>query len=127
MISFDEFILIWLKIPKEWRKNNSMRKRMKYYIFWILAAVTHVSCQNALIMVLRTFSSRYQSLLALGFPAIRELIFWIGKKIVKKCANGDETGAYLIFIYVISTNHTVYLCYIISSITIIACINVFRT
>ena len=109
-------ILIWLSIPTDWRKNADVRKRMKNYVILRLILINQISLQQSLILAVSKFRGQYQPLLALGFPVIRELITWIGKKIIKRCANGDTLVGSLVFMYTMSSNHTILLCYVISSI-----------
>ena len=78
--------------------------------------LTEVLLELGLLLILKKLEDQYQPLLALVFPAARELFVWLGKKAVKNCTNGDVTKARLFWIYSMSTNHTIILCYVISSI-----------
>ena len=110
------WVSIWWNIPKDMRESGKINKRMKHFIMTMLIAWNMVGVQQGLLLVLRKLEGQYQPLLALAFPAARELFVWLGKKAVKNCANGDVKKASLFWIYSMSTNHTIILCYVISSI-----------
>ena len=110
------WVTIWWNIPRDLRKNEKMRKRMKYFSMVMVLAVNMVGIQLGLILVLKKLKGRFQPLLALAFPAARELFVWLGKKAAKNCADGDKTKTSLLWMYSMSTNHAIILCYVISSI-----------
>ena len=98
---------VWVMIPTEWRNQEGMKKRMKYIIVWSLANGMMVVCYQALIVTIRIFRGPYQPLIAIAFPASREMWDWFFRKIPKYCANGDERGATIEMLYAFYTNHTI--------------------
>ena len=107
---------IWLMIPKEWRSQERMKKSMKYILAWILATGMMVVSYQVLIVNIGNFRGPYQPLIALAFPASRELWNWSLMKIPKHCVNGDERGAMIEMLYAFYTNHTICLSYAIGSV-----------
>ena len=109
-------VAIWFMIPTEWHSHEGMRKRMICFILFLLATCIYNVYYQILIVTTRISRGRFQPLIALAFPASREGWNWFLRKFPKYCANGDERGAMIMFLYAFYTNHTMCLSYVIGSI-----------
>ena len=109
-------IAIWFMIPAEWHSQEGMRKRVTYFILFLLATCILNVYYQVLIVSTLIFRGQFQPLIALAIPASRETWNWFFKKFPKHCANGDKRGAMIMCLYALYTNHTICLSYVIGSI-----------
>ena len=110
------FPVIWHLFPYSFRKNPVCQRRMKYYILWLIIAMTIVTLYQILLTTIEINRGPYQPLIALIFPVLREFNYWLQEKMIKNTANGDERRALIVLLFAIQVNHNVQLCYIIGSV-----------
>ena len=111
-----EIVALWFIFPLEWRQDNMFKERMKYTILVFVlfygmaipyAVVTEILTENR---------NRYQPIIAIALPITREMIIWIGTKLLDRSANGDLRGATIVFTYEATVQHTVMICYAMGSV-----------
>ena len=111
-----EVIVLWFLFPLEWRQNNIFKKRMKYMILSIVLFYGMAIPYAIVTEILKENQNQYQPAIALALPIMREMIIWIGTKLLKRSANGDLRGANIVFTYEATVQHTVMICYAMGSI-----------
>ena len=110
------FPVIWYLFSYSFRKNPVFQRRIKYYILWLIIAMTMVTSYQILLITIEINRGPYQPLIALIFPVLREFSCWLQTKIIKNSANGDERRTLIVLLFYIHANHNVLLCYIIGSV-----------
>lgn len=114
----ENLLSIW-DSEKAWHEQNALAResifksilqddRSKFsWASTFFSGLTYTGFYQVLIMILRIFRGKFQPLIALVFPASREIWGWVLGKLVKCCANGDERGAMIVYQYIFNTNHTI--------------------
>ena len=106
-----EFTTLWLLFPARWRKHEDFKRR---FFFMIMAVATFYGMYFPYIVVtviLNANQNEYQPIIALTLPFIREVVVWIGAKLLMRSAAGDSRGAIIFFNYTVTVQHTVMICY----------------
>ena len=111
VMTFPFFIMIWFNFPKEWRLDNDLRNRMKYYIAFWPVAILFVLVARGTIDVM----SQYQALLVFGIILAREIYLWIETMVIQKTCNADLGSSKTILQYYIFVGHSILSCNVISS------------
>ena len=114
--AFIFFIVLWLSIPAELKEKQNLKERMAYFVLQSIVNFIAIPSLGILINVIKRCSDEYQPVVALTFPAIRELIIWISSKLLRKSTNGDLTGALMVLKYRYSLHYTIILCMIVGTI-----------
>ena len=108
--------VIWFLFPTKWRQSWNFRKRMRYFIFQLLFTILVTIFYNMITQTIAKSSNKYQPIVALMLPALRELQITISTKLIKKAANGDEWGATILLRYAISVQYIIVLCIVLGSL-----------
>jgi len=113
IISF--YIALWFRFPIEWRKNKEFRSRLK----WFIVAITFnqiITLQYSVIArLLIVFKDRYQWIIAIFLPFIREFNGWTNIKLAQRCCRGDKESVFITCTYSVSTRHSIFLAYVIGA------------
>ena len=110
-------VVEWFCFPKEWRSNATLRNQIKFFILYMLFTILSDITYNIVIAVIIKSSSKNQPFVSLLMPLTREIWLWVSSQLVKRCTNGDVDGGTIILKYIISTVHTITLCYIVTVVT----------
>ena len=117
LLAFIYFPTIWYLIPSNYRQYSELKKRMKYFIYFMISIQINVLFYQFLMVTVENFRGPYQPLIALFFPVTREFTIWLFTKMIKNCSNGDARSAFIVMLYHINVFHTINLCYLIGSVT----------
>ena len=109
-------ILVWLLLPKNWRKNRNLKKRMGNAALELLTQIFCNFGYNIITQLIAKSSIYYQPVVALALPALREFNSFITTKLVIKAANGDAHGSTMILNYFISAQYAIILCIVLGSL-----------
>jgi len=60
---------------------------------------------------------KYQPIVAMIFPVIKEFNTRVYGKLIARASNGDASGAKLVVQYIVGTKHTIMLCFIMGTMT----------
>ena len=107
----------WFSLPKVWRKNAKFRKQMKFFVCYILSTILIDILYNIVVTIVRKTSSQNQPYVSLALPLARELCLWLSTQLVKKCSNGDVGSSKIVLKYIVTTVHTISLCYTVTIVT----------
>ena len=103
------FIVVWRLFDSEWRKNGHFRTRYFFFIvLYLLMFVIHAqySFWGKLFMKI---SPRYQWILAVTLPALREFNIWIFCKLAYKAAGGMDPSVEIAASFNFNTRHGIFL------------------
>ena len=107
---------IWFLFPSTWRSNKTFRKRLKFCIaIWSLGKLVIVPYKIMEKLLVR-FQGKYQPVVSILMPVIREFNIWLCNILIGHSADGDVAGARLIGSFDIANRHGVMLCYFIASL-----------
>ena len=109
-------MLVWFLFPKEWRQCKHLQKRMCYLLFYVVYGLMANVCYSIIIQIIGKSSNNYQPIVALVLPALREVDFMISSKMIKKAANGDESGSLIQLKYMINGQYVILLCIVLGSL-----------
>ena len=107
----------WFSFPKMWRRNEKLRKQMKFFLMYMVFTIMTNILYNITIIIVSKSSHQNQPFVSLALPLEREIFLWLSTYLVKKSANGDPDAASIMLKYLISITHTVSLCYVVSIVT----------
>ena len=107
----------WFSLPKVWRKNAKFRKQMTFFVCYILSTILIDILYNIVVTIVRKTSSQNQPYVSLALPLARELCLWLSTQLVKKCSNGDVGSSKIVLKYIVTTVHTISLCYTVTIVT----------
>ena len=111
LMTFPFLIMIWFNFPKEWRLDNELRNRMKYYLaFWGVVILTVLEARGTIDAI-----SQYQALLVFAIIATREIFLWIETMVIHKTCDADLGSAKTILQYYIFVSISILSCNVISS------------
>ena len=107
----------WFSFPFEWRKKQTFRRRLKFFLLRMIHNFTlAIQFNGIFVALLDSYQNEYQPIIAVLFRAILELNLWIGKKITSMTADGDEDGAQLILSVDVGILYTMVVCFAIENI-----------
>ena len=111
LMTFPFFIMIWFNFPKDWRHDNDLRNRMKYYIaFWVVVILTVLVARGTIDAI-----SQYQAILVFGIISTREVFLWIETMVIQKTCDNDLGSSKTILQYYIFVSLSILSCNVISS------------
>ena len=108
--------ITWYIIPRSWRKNREIKRRMIFVVGYIMSIIVHVFAYQILVVVIERIRGPYQPVIALVFPVTRELTVLLFTKLIKNYPNEDSRGVLIVVLYQVNVNHSISLCYIIGSV-----------
>ena len=107
----------WVSLPKAWRYDKKFRHQVKFFMFYILSTILIDVCYNIAVTIVRNSSNQNQPYVSLTLPLAREICLWVSTQLVKYCANGDVGASKIILNYIVTTVHTISLCYTVTIVT----------
>ena len=113
-------ISLWFQFPLEWRKNKQFRKRFMYSIAAITFNTAVVFEYACITMLMSTIPQKYQWIISIFLPLLREVHLWITLKCASKASFGDETSTRVVCTFTTSTTHSLFLAYTMGSIATFA-------
>ena len=108
-------LLIWIRFPDEWRRNNEFKKRILFYLSYTIFTIVLVVWYKILLRKIQMADEYHQPFVAFALPITRELSIWINSKFVENCSNGDKKGGRILLQYTMATSYTILLCYVIGA------------
>lgn len=115
-ISFN-YIILWYRFPHEWRKDEAFRKRLKCFLIAITFNQLLMLPYSVIAKILLVFPKKYQWIICIFLPLVKEINAWIMNKLACKAASGDITAVNITASYNISARHALFLAFILGSIT----------
>ena len=109
-------IVMWFYLPIEWRKNNNIKNRMKYWILHDTIEMITMLVYALIVQITKHSSDQYQPIAALMLPAWREGYTWISQKLLSRISNGDNSGARMIWKFYVYVSYAVNLCVVLGSV-----------
>ena len=107
----------WFSLPKCWRRNERFRKKMKFFVFYILSTILMNFLYKIAVRIVSLSSSQYQPYISLALPLVRELSLWLSTKLIKNCSNEDVDSSMIFLKYFVTTFHTISICYTVTIVT----------
>ena len=107
----------WVSLPKAWRYDKKFRHQVKFFMFYILSTILIDVIYNIAVTIARKSSNQNQPYVSLTLPLAREICLWVSTQLVKYCANGDVGASKIILNYIVTTVHTISLCYTVTIVT----------
>ena len=107
----------WVSLPKAWRYDKKFRHRVKFFMFYILSTILIDVCYNIAVTIVRNSSNQNQPYVSLTLPLAREICLWVSTQLVKYCENGDVGASKIVLNYIVTTVHTISLCYTVTIVT----------
>ena len=114
--TIEEIVAIWYIFPKQWRKNEAFRKRLKLTVAATALNKLVAIPYGVIKMMLLRCPSVYQWIIALFLPLVREIMIWMTIKLLKGSTNGDITRAELACNHAMCTAHAFIIAVILGSI-----------
>ena len=115
LCSLVQFTILYFGFPSNVRNNPDFRDRMKFLFVAMHMGIALDVPYNIVSILLHKFQNQNQPIIAMLLPIIRELIIWSFLKVMKKTSRGDENSASMMLKFVVSVQHTTFLCYAMSS------------
>lgn len=106
----------WFLIPKKLRMITKLQKRFGFAILPIIIAIFLITCDTIIIERIKTTSDRYQPIVALALPIMREVHIRIAGSAIKQSCNGDEKFSIIMMKYVLNTYYVMNLCMVLGSV-----------
>ena len=109
--------IIWNHIPRQWRKTDSFKKRLRSLVFAVL--LSHYLAFLSVFVIGKLFlliPRRYQWVIAFFLPLIREINIWLSSKLARRATDGDQRKAEIVCSQAMGAAHTLNLLYTIGSI-----------
>ena len=110
-------LIIWFRFPLKLRKDIIFRRRMKYFIAAKLYALGIIIQYTILAKLLLMIQNKYQPIVAMFLPVMKEVNSRIFNNLIGNSSNGDDHGSKLTGTYAIASIHAVMLCVLMGSVT----------
>ena len=110
---------IYFAFPIRWRRDKAFQKRFKYFLLTYFFS-TIVTIEYSIFSILNFMAPFYgfpQPIVVLLLPVMREFNIWVYNGCIKRCADGDVSGAQLVGTYNLVTRHVIMLCITLGSKT----------
>ena len=108
--------VVWYCFPTHWRVNKDFRNRLK----WFIVAMAFNQCisleYTVITKIFLTIPVKYQFLIALCLPLVREMNCWMNTKLALKASNGDISSVNITCTQNIGAGHSLFLAYTAASI-----------
>ena len=115
LCSLVQFTILYFGFPSNVRNNPDFRNRMKFLFVAMHIFVALDVPYNVISMLLQKFQNQYQPIIAMLLPITRELIIWSFSTVIAKTSREDENSASMMLKFVVSVQHTTFLCYAMAS------------
>ena len=109
------YIALWFRFPKAWRNNKEFQIRLRWFFIAITFNQILTLQYSVIARALIVFKDRYQWIIALILPLVREFNGWMNVKLALKSCNGDGESVFISCIYSVSIKHSLFLAYVIGS------------
>ena len=86
-------IVLWKSFPLDWRRNQSFRNRLKWFMYSFLFQQFTTIEYGIVTSILLGVPRNYQWVVAIFLPLVREFNIWMISKLLSKAHAGDMTGA----------------------------------
>ena len=103
-------IVLWFQFPRQWRKNKGLQRRFGFYILSFLSILLMFTEYTIYTKMFISVPEKYQWILGLLLPLIREFNMLIVTKASYKAAGAKDTSVTIICSHVVNTYH----CFFIS-------------
>ena len=108
-------LAIWYLLPKKWRKDQGYRKRYRYYAATHLYSAIIFYKYTILGKIFTDVPDRYQWMLSLTLPFIREFDIMIQEYLAHKSADAKDTSVTISVMHNINTQHCIFLAVMLGS------------
>ena len=108
-------LAIWYLLPQKWRKDQAYRKRYRYYTATHIYSAIMFYKYTVLGKIFTDIPDKYQWILSLTLPIIRELDIWIQEYLAHKAADANDTSVTISVSHNINTQHCIFLAVMIGS------------
>ena len=115
-IGITTVVTMWYRIPRELRKNQRFRSRLKFAFLAAFYGVSITFQYGLVAKILITFSDNHQWVVAIFLPFLREFNEWLMIAIASKAADGDKRCVTIVCHHQMGVAHAVFLAYIVGSI-----------
>ena len=107
--------VIWYLLPQKWRKDHGYRKRYRYYAATHLYSAVIFYKYTILGKIFTDFPDKYQWILSLTLPFIREFDIMIQEYLAHKSADAKDTSVTISVMHNINTQHCIFLAVMLGS------------
>ena len=109
-------ITLWFRFPPGWRDNPSFRKRLNTFMIVTIFSISIDLHYQIIQTIFVGLANNYEWVIAILLPFIRELEYWIMKKLAHQAACGDIEAMKITIAFGINMTHSVFLAYFLGSI-----------
>ena len=111
------YIALWLQFPLNWRRDSVFTRRCINLSIAIASGLAVVIQYTIVAALLFHFKNEYQPFFALFLPAIKKMNALISSSLLRKVSDGDSLGTTIMSQFLVATQHALFLCIAMSSIT----------
>ena len=90
VIFFPTVLMIWNLFPKDMRIEKFSRRRLKYFVWYLLWVQLPNNMYNSLLVVLKKMPSKAQPIMAIVLPLMRSIDNKILTKLLSQCSFGEH-------------------------------------
>ena len=114
-----QLVTMYFAFPVRWRKDKAFQKRFKYFLLtYLFSAIVTIEYNIfSIINFMAPFYGFPQPIVVLLLPVMREFNIWVYHGCIRRCADGDVSGAQLVGTYNLVTRHVIMLCITLGSKT----------
>ena len=102
-------VVIWVLIPKQWRRSKGFRKRFPFYVANTFCQYVGSFVYTGLGYLFLLVPDGYQWILAIMLPLVRETNILIQEKLAQKSAGGKDTSVTIASSHGVNTRYSVFL------------------
>ena len=122
------FIVLWRLFDSKWRMNAKFRKRFSFFVMSYLLVFCIHAQYSFWGRIFARISPKFQWVLALTLPALREFDIWIFCKLAYKAAGAVDPSVEIASSFSINTRHGIFLSVILgTAATDLSCWIIFGT
>ena len=103
-------LTLWYLFPAKWRQHIEFKERFKYLVVALMTNFMLVNIDYIILgKIFTILPEKYQWVLAVTFPFLREFHIWIQLKLAYKASDADDTSVTISVSHNINTRHCVFL------------------
>ena len=99
------FSTIWFHLPKEWRQDQTFKKRFQRFMMGATYIILTQLAYNMIMAAVQATPANFQWIVALFLPLVREITLMLALKIFAGSANGDFDSTRVFWTFDIGVIH----------------------
>ena len=109
-------VVTWALVPKQWRRSMEFQKRFPFFVANTFYQYFGTFVFTGLGYLFLSVPDRYQWILAIMLPLVRETNILIQEKIAQKSAGGKDTSVTVASSHIVNTRYSVFLSVMVGTI-----------